>query len=75
MKASYSKMIIFDQVVPDTDAAELTTAMSLAMVSILGSFERSARHWRELLESEGLVVTGIWSSPLITEHVLEAEMV
>ena len=45
------------------------------MVSILGSFERSASHWRELLKSEGLAVKGIWSSPLITEHVLEVELI
>ncbi|KAB8238223.1 S-adenosyl-L-methionine-dependent methyltransferase [Aspergillus alliaceus] len=72
MSADYSRIIIVDFVLLDTDAPLLQASIDIQMMSIGSGVERSKRQWRELLGAAGLVITGIWSGSPGMESVIEA---
>lgn len=72
MKPGYSKLIINDIVLPDKGAPRFATSSDMSMMSLLASIERSAGHWKQLLEQAGLKKVKIW--PGGTESVIEAEL-
>jgi hypothetical protein len=53
MKKGYSRLIIIDSVLPNVGASIFGSLMDINMIAISG-IERTERHWRELLEGEGL---------------------
>ena len=71
MDPEYSRIIIVDHVLPDVRASLLQSSMDIQMMSIGAGVERSEGQWRELLESVGLTIQGIWTSSPEMESVIE----
>lgn len=75
MSPGYSRLLIHDHVLPTKDFHPHATGYDLAMMVTVSAFERTEPMWTELLDSVGLRVVKIWSSPLATQSVIEAELV
>lgn len=72
MAPDYSRILIVDFVLSDTDTPLMQAALDIQMMSIGAGVERSERQWRNLLDSVGLEITGIWSQSSGMESVIEA---
>ena len=55
MKVNVSKIVIVDQILPDTHVPAFSAMMDLTMMNF-GGMERTDRQWRKLLEEVGLRV-------------------
>ena len=53
MKKGYSKVLIFENVVPDMGGSWKTTSLDWLMMGMAASRERTEAQWRELLLSAG----------------------
>ncbi|KAL3441960.1 S-adenosyl-L-methionine-dependent methyltransferase [Aspergillus insuetus] len=73
MRPGYSKILINENVIPDTGAYWETTSLDLIMMQ-LGTGERTERQWRKLLEDAGLKVTNIWTANPGVESLIECEL-
>ncbi|KAL4947738.1 S-adenosyl-L-methionine-dependent methyltransferase [Aspergillus filifer] len=73
MTLGYSKLLVHDHVLPDRDPHPQATAYDLTMMVNVSAFERTEQMWVKLLGSVGFRVVKIWSSPLATQSVIEAE--
>ncbi|KAL4931010.1 S-adenosyl-L-methionine-dependent methyltransferase [Aspergillus undulatus] len=73
MKPGYSKLLVNENVIPDTGAYWETTSLDLIMMQI-GSGERTERQWHSLLESAGLKITKIWTAQRGVESLIECEL-
>ncbi|RAK75872.1 S-adenosyl-L-methionine-dependent methyltransferase [Aspergillus fijiensis CBS 313.89] len=74
MTPGYSKLLINENVIPDTGAYWETTSLDFIMMSI-GSGERTESQWRGLLEGVGLRVVKIWAAQRGVESLIECELV
>lgn len=72
MAPDYSRILIVDFVLSDTEASLMQAALDIQMMSIGAGVERSERQWRELLDSVGLEIAGIWSQSSGMESIIEA---
>lgn len=72
MAPDYSKILIVDFVLPDTETPLMQASMDIQMMSLGAGVERSERQWRDLLGSVGLEIAGIWSQSPGMESVIEA---
>ena len=72
MEPGYSKILIHECVVADRDASWQHTALDICMMALFSTQERTEREWRELLDSVGLRVTGIWSKGKGNLSLIEA---
>ncbi|KAJ5102501.1 hypothetical protein N7532_003030 [Penicillium argentinense] len=72
MAPDYSRILIVDFVLSDTDASLMQASLDIQMMSIGAGVERSVRQWRDLLTSVGLTITGIWNQNADMESVIEA---
>ncbi|KAJ5835382.1 hypothetical protein N7447_001408 [Penicillium robsamsonii] len=72
MAPDYSRILIVDFVLPDTDTPLMQASLDIQMMSIGAGVERSERQWRDLLHSAGLEITGIWNQSPAMESVIEA---
>ncbi|PWY74331.1 S-adenosyl-L-methionine-dependent methyltransferase [Aspergillus heteromorphus CBS 117.55] len=72
MDPTYSRIIISDFVLPDTDVPLFQASLDIQMMSIGSGVERSERQWREMLDEAGLEITGIWCDNPGMESVIEA---
>jgi hypothetical protein len=72
MVPDYSRILIVDFVLPDTNIPLFQASLDIQMMSIGAGAERSERQWRDLLESMGLQITGIWTQSRGMESVIEA---
>ncbi|KAJ5259610.1 hypothetical protein N7478_012591 [Penicillium angulare] len=68
---SYSRVIIVDFVLPDTNVPRMQAAMDIQMMSIGAGVERSKKQWEDLLASVGLRVNGIWNAHPGMESIIE----
>ncbi|KAL4931698.1 S-adenosyl-L-methionine-dependent methyltransferase [Aspergillus undulatus] len=73
MTVGYSKLLVHDHVLPGQDPHPQATAYDLTMMVKVSAFERTEQMWVDLLGSVGFRVVKIWSSPLATQSVIEAE--
>ncbi|CAG8108135.1 unnamed protein product [Penicillium olsonii] len=73
MAPDYSRILIVDFVLPDTDVPLMQTSLDIQMMSIGAGVERSETQWRDLLRKAGLEITGIWSQEPGMESVIEAK--
>ncbi|KAL3462053.1 S-adenosyl-L-methionine-dependent methyltransferase [Aspergillus heterothallicus] len=73
MKPGYSKILVNENVIPDTGAYWEATSLDLIMMQ-LGSAERTERQWRSLLEAAGLKVINIWTARRGVESLIECEL-
>lgn len=77
MKPGYSKLLIFECVIPKTDAYWEGTAGDMLMMTQLSACERTEDQWHKLIEGSGLglKITKFWSSGLsAVENVIECEL-
>lgn len=72
MKPGYSRIIIVDFVLPETNVPRMQAAMDIQMMSIGAGVERSEQQWRELLLKAGLKIVGIWNVSPNMESIIEA---
>ncbi|KAL1847174.1 hypothetical protein Plec18170_008738 [Paecilomyces lecythidis] len=72
MTPAYSKLIIVDFVLPDTDVPLFQASLDIQMMSIGAGVERSETQWRELLHSAGFEVVQICRKNPGMEAVIEA---
>lgn len=70
MRPGYSKVLVNENVIPDTGAYWETTSLGLIMMEF-GSGERTERHWRALLASAGLKIVNIWTAQRGVESLIE----
>ncbi|KAJ5163998.1 Winged helix-turn-helix transcription repressor DNA-binding [Penicillium coprophilum] len=73
MRPGYSKVLVNENVIPDTGAYWETTSLDLIMMEI-GSGERTERQWHSLLESVGLKIVKIWTAQKGVESLIECEL-
>lgn len=73
MKPGYSKLLVNENVIPNTGAYWETTSLDLIMMQ-LGSGQRTERHWHSLLESAGLRIVRIWTAHRDVESLIECEL-
>ncbi|KAL4902918.1 S-adenosyl-L-methionine-dependent methyltransferase [Aspergillus multicolor] len=59
-----SRILIVDFVLPDTDTPLFQASLDIQMMCIGAGVERSRNEWKELLESVGLEIKGIWGGKL-----------
>ena len=74
MTPGYSKLLIHEHVIPESHPHPQATAYDLTMMVKVSALERSERAWFELLESVGFKVLKLWTSPLLTQSIIEAEL-
>ncbi|KAI0887606.1 S-adenosyl-L-methionine-dependent methyltransferase [Annulohypoxylon maeteangense] len=71
MEPGYSKILISDCVISDQNAAWQHISMDLYMMAQLSSRERTEREWRELIDSCGLDIVGIYNKGDGNEGLIE----
>ena len=74
MKPGFSKLLINENVVPDSGAMSSITSMDWLMMALGAVKERTEKQWRMLLEQAGLKVVGIWTYEQGTESLIETEI-
>ncbi|CRG86000.1 Demethylsterigmatocystin 6-O-methyltransferase [Talaromyces islandicus] len=74
MKPGYSKILINENVIPDTDADWQTTSLDIIMMTIFASQERTERQWHALVESAGLKIVDIFTAEKGVESLIECEL-
>lgn len=74
MDKGYSRILIDDWVLPDTDADFISASMDILMFLYASGIERTLRQWRELLHSVNLEIVQVWSAPTGAESVIEARI-
>lgn len=74
MKPGYSKLLIHEQVMPETGAGEWVTLQDINMMSLCGVAERTEEHWRSIIDDADLVVSAVYlSRDGVSESILEVE--
>lgn len=74
MKKGYSKLFIYEVVVPPEGASISQTTMDVEMMSLLSASERTQAAWEKLLTESGLKVINYWPDPQEYEMVIETEV-
>lgn len=74
MKKGYSKLLLYEIVLPATGAKPLQASVDLAILSVLSAGQRTEAAWRTMLEGVGLKVVKIWTHDTAIESVIEAEL-
>jgi hypothetical protein len=72
MARDYSRILIVDFVLSDTETPLMQASLDIQMMSIGAGVERTERQWRDLLHSAGLEIAGIWNQGPGMESVIEA---
>jgi hypothetical protein len=74
MTKGYSKLLIYDIVVPPMGASISQTTMDVQMMSLLSASERTKSQWESLLEGAGFHIVKFWPDPQQYEMLIEAEI-
>ncbi|PYI02936.1 S-adenosyl-L-methionine-dependent methyltransferase [Aspergillus sclerotiicarbonarius CBS 121057] len=74
MRKGYSKLLIYDIVLPPTKASMSQATMDVQMMSLLAASERTEADWRRLIDDVGLRICGFWPDPQLYEMVIEVEV-
>ncbi len=74
MIKGYSKLLIYEVVVPPTGASIYQTTIDIELMSLLSAFERTERSWTNLLTESGFKIVKFWPDPRQIETVIEAEI-
>ncbi|OJJ45160.1 hypothetical protein ASPZODRAFT_100391 [Penicilliopsis zonata CBS 506.65] len=72
MKPGYSRLIIHETILPESDCDLMSASMSVMMMALVAAFERSEGQWRELLSSVGLTAVTFFQPPGMGEGIIEA---
>jgi hypothetical protein len=74
MTKGYSKLFVYDIVLPPTGASISQTTMDVNMMSLLSASERTQGAWESLLTDSGFKIIKFWPDPQQYEMVIEAEV-
>ncbi|KAL2832761.1 S-adenosyl-L-methionine-dependent methyltransferase [Aspergillus pseudoustus] len=74
MTRGYSKLFVYDIVLPPTGASISQTTMDVNMLSLLAAAERTQEAWERLLKEAGYRIVKFWPDPQQYEMVIEAEV-
>lgn len=74
MEEGYSKLLIYEVVLPARGATSLMTTLVLSLMSCVSGLERTEEHWNDLLDKAGFCVNSISRHPRAVESVIEAEL-
>ncbi|KAL4883935.1 S-adenosyl-L-methionine-dependent methyltransferase [Aspergillus karnatakaensis] len=74
MTKGYSKLFVYDIVLPPTGASISQTTMDVNMMSLLAAAERTQSDWERLLTGAGFRIVKFWPDPQEYEMVIEAEV-
>ena len=74
MKPGFSKLLISEFVLADTETALFPASLDLQMMGLHAGMERTERQWRALLGEAGLEVVRIWRKAVGEESVIEAKL-
>ncbi|KAJ0416865.1 S-adenosyl-L-methionine-dependent methyltransferase [Aspergillus carlsbadensis] len=74
MTPGYSKLFVYDIVLPPTGASISQTTMDVNMMSLLSAAERTQAAWETLLTGAGFRIVKFWPDPQQYEMVIEAEV-
>ena len=74
MKKGYSKLLIYESVIPTTGAKSYQASLDICLMELLSSWERTEEAWKTLLEGVGLKIVKIWRHDLALESVIETEV-
>ena len=74
MTPGYSKLLINENVIPDTNAQWEATALDMMMLTLLSSRERTRENWTDLLTSAGLKISHIYTARNGAESLIECEL-
>ncbi|RAH68369.1 o-methyltransferase [Aspergillus aculeatinus CBS 121060] len=76
MRKGHSKLLINENVIPETNAYWETTSLDIIMMADFSSMERTESQWRALVQSvAGLRVVKIWTARRGVESLIECELV
>lgn len=74
MKPGYSKLLINENVIPDTGAQWEATGLDIMMMTLLSSRERTRENWETLLNKANLKIVKVWSARNGAESLIECEL-
>lgn len=74
MREGYSKLLIYEMVIPARGASSSMTTMDVAMMTWLSGTERTEEQWRKLLGGLGFKIVSISRHARAVESVIEAEL-
>ena len=74
MKKGYSKMLLFEWILPDKDTPFYPALLDINMMAVLNGMERTREQWTRLLEAVGLKVVKFWTIADDVEGLVEAEL-
>jgi hypothetical protein len=74
MTKGYSKLFIYDIVIPPKGTSISQATMDVQMMSLLSSSERTKSQWENLLEGAGFHIIKFWPDPQQYEMLIEAEV-
>jgi hypothetical protein len=74
MTPGYSKLLINENVVPNTGAHWQATSLDLIMMVDLAAKERTEQQWHHVIEPVGLKITKIWTPLDSAESLIECEL-
>ena len=72
MTPNYSKLIIRDFILPDSNVPLYTACTDMRMMLLHAGLERTESQWKELLNEVGLELEGFWAVERGGEGVVEA---
>lgn len=72
MAPNYSRLIIREFILPDTNAPLYTACTDIRMMLLHAGMERDESQWKELLNGVGLELEGFWNAERGGEGVIEA---
>ncbi|KAH8903839.1 S-adenosyl-L-methionine-dependent methyltransferase [Coniochaeta sp. PMI_546] len=74
MVKGYSKLFVYDIVLPPTGTSISQTTMDVNMMSLLSASERTKSQWEKLLGGAGFKIVNLWPDPQEYEMLIEAEV-
>ncbi|KAK8112874.1 hypothetical protein PG984_013400 [Apiospora sp. TS-2023a] len=74
MRPGYSKLLIYEVVLPAQGATSLMTTLDLQLMNCVSGLERTEAHWARLLGEAGFKIVEIFRHPRAVESVIEAEL-
>ena len=72
MSPGYSKLLIFEFILPDVGAPLYPSLLDINMMAILSGMERTEKQWKALLDSVGLEIIQFHKFNATTEGLIEA---
>ena len=75
MKQGYSRLLIYEVVLPAKGATSLMTTLDLQLMNCVSGLERTEQHWNDLLTEAGFCINSISRHPRAVESIIEAEVV